>query len=118
MNQRLEKIQAALGDRLGKDVYIISISVDPAADTPAVLKAYAKKWNAKPGWFFMTGEKQNVELVLGKLGHKPGRREDHSTVWAVGNDRTGLWKKVMGLASAEALIKEIDAVVNDKAPGP
>lgn len=114
MNQRLEKIQTALGDRLGKDLYIISVSVDPAADTPAVLSAYARKWNARPGWFLMTGEKANVDLVLRKLGQQPGKREDHSTVWAVGNDRTGLWKKVMGLAGTEDLIKAVESVLNDK----
>ena len=117
MNQRLEKIQSALGERLGKDIYLISISVDPTADTPAILKEYARKWNARAGRFFLTGDKANVDLVLGKLGHMPGKREDHSTVWAIGNDRTGLWKRVMGLANAEDLIKEVEAVLNDKGPG-
>lgn len=114
MNQRLEKIQSALGKRLGNDVFLISISVDPVADTPAILKEYAKKWNARPGRFFLTGEKANVDLVLGKLGQSPGKREDHSTVWAIGNDRTGLWKRVMGLSNVDDLIRELEAVLNDK----
>ena len=116
MNQRLEKIQSALGKRLGQDIFLISVSVDPVADTPAILKEYAKKWNARPGRFFLTGDKANVDLVLGKLGQMPGKREDHSTVWAIGNDRTGLWKRVMGLSSADDLIKEVETVLNDKGP--
>ena len=57
MSRNLEKVQEALGERLGKDAYIISISVDPTVDTPTALKAYAKKLNARPGWYFLTGDK-------------------------------------------------------------
>src|SRR6185436_7798902 len=60
MNRNLEKVQNALGDRIGKDIYIISITVVSAMDTPEVLKEYAKKLHAKPGWYFLTGDKQNV----------------------------------------------------------
>src|SRR5262249_32037035 len=60
MNRNLEKVQEALGDHIGKDVYIVSISVDPTVDTPASLNEYAKKLNARRGWYFLTGEKQNV----------------------------------------------------------
>ena len=52
MNRNLEKVQEALGDRVGKDVRIISISVDPTVDTPPVLKEYAKKLHARPGLVF------------------------------------------------------------------
>src|SRR5258706_8239171 len=62
MNRNLEKVQAALGDRVGKEVFIISISVDPAVDSPAGLKEYAKKLHAGPGWYFLTGDKQNLHL--------------------------------------------------------
>src|SRR5205814_10547279 len=60
LNRNLEKVQQALGDHLGKDVHILSISVDPTVDTPPKLKAYAKKLNAKPCWYFVTGEHHNV----------------------------------------------------------
>src|ERR1051325_1899561 len=50
MNRNMERIQEALGDRVGKDVFLVSISVDPEADTPARLKDYARKFHAGPGW--------------------------------------------------------------------
>ncbi|HYP52946.1 MAG TPA: SCO family protein [Pyrinomonadaceae bacterium] len=56
MNRNFEKIQEAFGDRVGKDVFLISISVDPATDTPPRLKEYAKKFNARAGWTFLTGK--------------------------------------------------------------
>ena len=116
LNRNLEQIQKALGDRLGKDVYILSISVDPTVDRPPALKAYAKKFNARPGWYFLTGDKANVELVLKKLGQFAEDKNDHTNIFLIGNDRTGLWKKALGLAKSEELIKIVESVLND--PGP
>lgn len=114
MNRNLEKVQEALGDRLGKDAYIISISVDPAVDTPPALKAYAKKLNARPGWYFLTGDKENVDFVLKKLGQFVDNKQDHTNIFIIGNERTGLWKKAFGLAKSEELVKVVDSVINDK----
>jgi protein SCO1/2 len=113
MNRNLEKIQEALGDRLGKDANIISISVDPAVDTPTALKAYAKKLNARPGWYFLTGDKASIEFVLRKLGQFVDDKNDHLNLFIIGNDRTGLWKKAFGLAKSEELMKVIESVLND-----
>jgi protein SCO1/2 len=113
MERNLEKMQQALGDRVGKDVHIISISVDPIVDTPANLKEYAKKLNARPGWYFLTGEKQNVDFALKKLGHLVANKQDHLNIFIIGNERTGLWKKAFGLAPSEELIKIVNSVLND-----
>lgn len=114
MNRNLEKVQEALGDRLGKDAYIISISVDPAVDTPPALKAYANKLHAKPGWYFMTGDKASVDFVLKKLGQFVDNKQDHLNLFIIGNERTGLWKKAFGLAKSEELVQVVDSVINDK----
>jgi protein SCO1/2 len=116
MNRNLEKVQEALGDRLGKDAYILSISVDPTVDTPPALKAYSKKLNARPGWYFLTGDKANVDFVLKKLGQFVDDKQDHLNIFIIGNERTGLWKKAFGLAKSEELIKVVDSVINDKPP--
>ena len=54
---RLAQVQRILGDRVGKDIFFYSISIDPEHDTPAELKAYAEKYHAGPGWTFLTGKK-------------------------------------------------------------
>lgn len=113
MNRNLEKVQEAFKERVGKDLYIISISVDPTVDTPAALKDYAKKLNAAPGRLFLTGEKANVDLALRKLGQYVEQREQHTNIFIIGNERTGLWKKAFGLAQAEELVKIIESVLND-----
>jgi protein SCO1/2 len=114
MNHNLQKVHDALGDRVGKDVYIISISVDPTVDTPASLKEYAKKLNAKPGWYFLTGDKANVDFALRKLGQYVDAKEQHTNIFIIGNERTGLWKKAFGLAKSDELIKVVESVLNDK----
>ncbi|MGA9767592.1 MAG: SCO family protein [Blastocatellia bacterium] len=116
MTLNLQRIQDWLGDRLGKDVVILSLSVDPMIDSPQVLKAFAKKYNAKPGWHFLTGKKENIELALRKFGQYVESRDDHYTLMLIGNDRTNLWKKALGMARPDALIEIVDSVINDQ-PG-
>ena len=114
MSGTMEKIQSHLGDRVGKDVHLISISVDPVNDTPAKLKEYASGFNARPGWFFLTGKPEDVQAALGKLGQAVETPEAHQNLFLIGNDRTGLWKKAMGLAAPEEILPIVDSVVNDR----
>lgn len=112
----LRHFQDRLGDRVGKDVHLISISVDPDVDRPEVLRAYAEKWAARPGWYFLTGDKANVEQILRKLGQFLPDKESHTTLLFMGNDRTGLWKKAQGLAQSEDLYAVLNSVLNDRQP--
>jgi protein SCO1/2 len=114
MNRNLEKVQEALGDHLGKDVFIVSLSVDPAIDTPPRLKEYSRRFHARPGWIFLTGKKENVDWALYKLGQYVQSRDDHSTIMIIGNEPKGLWKKAFGLAKPDELIKIVDDVMNDR----
>lgn len=114
MNRNLKAIQDALGERVGKDVVMFSISVDPITDTPARLKEYANKLGAGPGWYFLTGDKKNVELALNKFGQYVENKQDHLTIIVIGNERTGLWKKAFGLAKSDDLTKVVESVVNDR----
>ncbi|HVG29430.1 MAG TPA: SCO family protein [Pyrinomonadaceae bacterium] len=115
MTRNLEKVQAALGERFGRDVFFVSISVDPEVDTPARLKDYAQKFHAKPGWTFVTGKKENVDWALYKLGQYVDEKNDHTTGIIIGNEATGLWKKALGIAPAADLIKVVTSVADDKA---
>ena len=98
------------------DLRLLSISVDPERDTPAKLKEYADRIGAAPGWYFLTGPKDDVELALRKFGQKVDVRENHSNLFLIGNDSTGLWKKAMGLSKPESLMEVVASVLDD--PGP
>jgi protein SCO1 len=112
MMATLKKIQQSLASRAG-EFNIISISVDPVEDTPAKAKAFASIYKPGPGWYFLTGEKANVDLVLRKLGMYVERVEDHTSILIVGNVKTGLWKKVFGLGKPEDIKAVVESVLDD-----
>lgn len=114
MNRNFEKMQEALGDRLGKDVFLISITVDPETDTPPRLKEYSRRFHARPGWMFLTGKKENVDWALYKLGQYVETKDEHTSIFIIGNEPKGLWKKALGLAKADELIRIMEDVINDR----
>ena len=109
------RVQKELGDKVGRDVHFISISVDPATDTPERLKAWGAKFHAGDGWTFVTGAKPQVDELLRALGASSARREDHTPTILIGNDAHGSWTRTYGLAKASELVQIInDAIAASK----
>jgi len=98
---------------MGKYVHLLSITLDAKTDTPAQLKQYADKSNARPGWYFLSGDQANVDAALKKFGLFVENKEDHVVIVIVGNVRTGLWKKFLGTADSTEIVKVVESVVND-----
>ncbi|MFQ5352531.1 MAG: SCO family protein [Candidatus Binatia bacterium] len=94
---KLRQVQQLLGDRVGKDVFMYSISIDPEHDTPEVLKEYSEKFLIEPGWLFLTGKEDDITLLRKKLGlfieEIQDDPEDHNVSLIVGNQATGRWMK-------------------------
>jgi protein SCO1/2 len=94
---KLAQVQRLLGDRVGKDIFFYSISIDPAHDTPAALKAYAEKFHAGPGWLFLTGAEDDIKLVSKKLGLSSltdfANRDGHQPSLMIGKEPTGEWMR-------------------------
>jgi len=108
------RVQKEMGDRVGKDVHFISISVDPLTDTPERLKAWGAKFKAAPGWTFVTGDKQEIDKLLNALGASVSRREDHSPTVIVGNDLKGVWTRTYGLARSTQIVGLIMDVIEGR----
>jgi cytochrome oxidase Cu insertion factor (SCO1/SenC/PrrC family) len=108
------RVQKELGDKVGRDVRFISISVDPATDTPERLKAWGAKFHAGDGWTFVTGNKPQVDELLRALGASSARREDHSPTVLIGNDAQGNWTRTYGLANTTQLVQIIDDFIAGK----
>src|SRR5215213_7231266 len=98
------RVQKEMGDKVGKDVHFISISVDPLTDTPERLKAWGAKFKAGPGWTFITGEKQEMDKLLNALGAAVSKREDHTPAMIIGNDAKGVWTRTYGLAKTAQIV--------------
>jgi protein SCO1/2 len=91
---RLAQVQKILGDRVGKEIFFYSISIDPEHDTPDVLKAYMEKFHVKPGWTFLTGKKEEITYLSKRLGlyYDPSVNKDgHVAYMLIGNEETGQW---------------------------
>jgi len=98
---RLAQVQRLLGDRMGRDVFFYSISIDPEHDTPAVLKAFAEKFHAGPGWTFLTGRRADIDRLARKLGlystPDPENKDGHVPALLIGNEATGEWMRASAL---------------------
>jgi len=91
---RMAQVQKMLGDRVGKDIFFYSITIDPEHDTPPVLKAYMDKFHVGPGWTFLTGKKADIDFLSKKLGiySDPSVNADgHIPHLLIGNEATGQW---------------------------
>ena len=104
------QVQSKLGDRLGDDVVLVSVSVDPVRDTPQRLKAYSKIHNAQPGWIWLTGNKRTMELVLDGLGAYTTNFEDHPSMVLIGDGRDGQWSRFYGFPSPDRIMAQVDAL--------
>lgn len=108
------RLQKEMGGKVGKDVHLISISVDPVTDTPERLKAWGAKFKAGPGWTFVTGEKQEMDKLLNALGAAVSRREDHTPAMIIGDDSKGVWTRTYGLAKISQIMTVIQNVREGK----
>src|SRR5919202_4555307 len=92
---RLVQVQRRLGDRVGKDLFFYSISIDPRRDTPQVLKEYADKFGVGPGWLFLTGKEDDIKLIARKLGLSSTMNirdsDPHATMLMVGDEPSRQW---------------------------
>lgn len=99
------QVQTKLGDSVGGEVRLVSVSVDPVRDTPQRLKAYSEKHRAGEGWFWITGPKPAVDDVLTGLGAYTTNFEDHPTMVLVGDGRTGEWKRLFGFPNPDRIVQ-------------
>jgi len=93
---KLRQVQQLLGEHVGSNVHMYSITVDPERDTPEALKAYMQKFKLGPGWQFLTGEKKDIDLIRKKLGMSAEDEDelsDHNINFILGNEATGQWLK-------------------------
>jgi cytochrome oxidase Cu insertion factor (SCO1/SenC/PrrC family) len=94
-------------EQRGLPLQLISISVDPTVDTPERLHAFAEKFNAGPGWTFVTGDKGEIDALLQGLGAAVANKNDHTPMIMIGNDNADYWTRAYGLSSPAQLVELI-----------
>jgi protein SCO1/2 len=118
--KNLVNLQKALGKRLGKEVFMYSITLDPEHDTPEELKEYAMNYGAK--WTFLTGKAEDITTLRRKLGlsnpdpKKDEDRTQHSGMIVIGNDALDKWTTAAILASPDRILQIIERMKPPKVP--
>lgn len=112
-NLMLSRVQKQLGELLGQQVWIVTLTVDPIRDTPDLVSDYAKVFAPQPGWTFVTGSVENIDWVNYRLGQYTVDPETHPGVYLLGNLKTGLWLKVPSNAKPDELLSRIKQVLYD-----
>jgi len=107
-NAIFTQLQELLGDRQGREVILISLTPDPARDIPRRMKKEAKKFKAKPGWYYLTGKQQNVVQVLKGLDAYFVDFEEHPPMALIGDGKTGTWRRFNGFPMPKQLLAMID----------
>ncbi len=97
------KVQDLLGDRLGREVLLITITTDPTIDTPETLKAWGDKFKRRKGWTLVTGGEEEVSALVKALTGEVARKGVHLPLVLIGNDAKGLWRRDYGLARPAAI---------------
>jgi len=117
----LVRVQALLGARVGRDVFLYSLTLQPEVDTPPRLQAYAEMHGVQPGWLFLTGARADLEQLRYRLGFfdvnpvVDGDKATHTGMVRIGNDGYDRWTSASALAQPEQIVATINHV--DRARG-
>jgi len=101
-------VQERLGNRLGKDVWLISLTLDPATDTPARLEAFAEQFEPKRSWLWLTGALADMDAVLKGLGVSAANFKEHAPLILVGDAKFGRWTRLNATPSAAQVEGELN----------
>lgn len=111
-------LQEALGPRLGREVFFLSVTLDPERDTPAVLAEHAREIGAGPGWTFLTGAAADIEALRRRLGVFDldplidADRNQHAGVLVLGNDRKERWTMKPATLSTRFLMQALERLLD------
>lgn len=110
MGARFARLQQLLGET--SNVSLISVSIDPATDTPARLSAWSRKLGARPGWTLVTGAKPDIESLAQSLGAPIANPGDHAPLVLVIDDRHGTWQRLDGLTDPARLAQILEGAAH------
>jgi protein SCO1 len=113
MTANLAEVQRLLGERVGRDIFMYSITLQPELDTPEILKGYAETFGVQPGWLFLTGERTDIATLRRKLGFVDpdplldGDLEQHIGIVKFGIERLDRWAGCPALTAPEQIVRSI-----------
>jgi protein SCO1/2 len=115
--RNLLAVQRALGDRMGRDVTLLSVTLEADRDTPEVLRNYAEAHGVGPGWYFLTGKRSDIEMLRRRLGAYEldpvldADRTQHAGIVILGNEPRGRWKAISVLSNPVRIRQAIERTI-------
>jgi protein SCO1/2 len=109
----LLRVQKLLGDRVGRDIFMYSITLSPETDTPEKLKHYVQMHKVRPGWTYLTGKPSDIEQLRRRLGFSTSNRKldadrtNHIGMVKYGNEARQWWAMMPGKAKPEWIVESI-----------
>lgn len=101
-------VQKQLGARVGSEVQLVSISIDPQRDDPKRLNDYARAFQKGPGWSWLTGTSQSINETLKGLGSFSGDFKSHQPLILVGDGNSRHWTRYYGFTDPTVLSREVE----------
>jgi protein SCO1/2 len=92
-------------------VQLISISIDPEHDSPAVMKKYLKNYRAQPGWDFLTGSRKDIDSVMRAFNAYIPNKMSHYPIMFIKAPGESTWVRIYGLIGTSDFMKEYEKVV-------
>ena len=118
--QNLVEVYDYLAGRMGRDMLMLSISIDPEVDTPDALMRYTVIFDGpKPGWLFLTGDYAEIDRLRRSLGVYDldpvvdADKTQHSGILTFGNDRTNQWAALPAMMDSKGLARTILRITRD-----
>ena len=108
------KVQKQLGARVGTEVQLVSISIDPQRDDPQRLNDYARTFQQGPGWSWLTGSPQSVNATLKGLGAYSGDFKNHSPLILVGDGNNRSWTRYYGFTDPSELARAVEKLSGER----
>lgn len=111
----LLQVQEALGDRVGREVFMYSLTLQPAVDRPEDLRRYMRKYRVRQGWTFLTGRPAEVDLLRRRLGFynldaaADADLKQHTGMVRIGHDARDRWSMVPATATTRQIVDSIAA---------
>jgi len=112
MTQKLRIARDSLDAEVANKIRFVSISIDPERDTPEAMRQFAEKQHADGDWVFLTGARENIDLVVKKLGQYYPDVDEHSTLMIAGNVKTRLWMKLPPQLSPAGVAEKLRDLVD------
>jgi cytochrome oxidase Cu insertion factor (SCO1/SenC/PrrC family)/cytochrome c2 len=104
---RLAQLEEKLGDLVGRDVFMISMTVDPNNDTPQRLREFSSAFQTGPGWTFVTGKPDDIRAINAKFGERSEVLSEHRNEIVLGNDATGEWQRDSAFGDLNRLVMTV-----------